>query len=154
MVTSLCREYHFNEKVKKWGEETEVWEFPDSFPSMLRKLQDKMQYDVGRKGISVECNPTSNVLIGTFDQYAEHPLFRFNNYGIAHWNPNEKSHHLSVSVNTDDLGVFSSSLENEYALIAYTLELEKKGVSLTSEEVYQYVDYLRRLGNSQSFLRS
>lgn len=153
IVVSLCRGYHFNQDVRDWGEETETWVFPDELPSIVRKLQDKIQYDIARKGFSLECNPTSNVLIGTFDQYTQHPLFRFNNYGISHWNPQETSHHLSVSINTDDLGVFSSSLENEYALIAYTLELEKQDVSLTSEEVYQYVDYLRRLGNAQSFLK-
>ena len=41
----------------------------------------KMTVDVQpiskRRGIVVECNPTSNVLIGTFETYEKHPIFRF-----------------------------------------------------------------------------
>ena len=63
---------------------------------------------------------------------------------------------MSVSINTDDLGVFSTSLENEYALLACALEGKKdeNGSSVYSKDmVYEWIDNVRRMGNDQSFLK-
>lgn len=32
--------------------------------------------------IGIECNPTSNYLIGTFNKYSEHPIISFYNGGL------------------------------------------------------------------------
>lgn len=61
---------------------------------------------------------------------------------------------LSVSINTDDQGVFDTLLENEYALM--TLALKKKKDKNNNkiydiEDIYEWIDYVRKMGIEQSF---
>ena len=61
---------------------------------------------------------------------------------------------LSVSVNTDDQGVFATSLENEYALLASALENvtdENGNYVYVKSMIYDWIDDVRRMGNDQSF---
>ena len=114
-------------------------------------MQQCMQKMIAQKGIAIECNLSSNQLIGTFGDYPLHPLFRFNQHLLS---SDEKKQHLCVSVNTDDQGVFDTSLENEYALLAESLSRMKddSGERLYSDEViYEYIDYIRRMGLEQIF---
>lgn len=153
-VFNLCKHYHFSTNCRKKGAVDVLWEVPKELPLFLEKLQERIQLFFAENGIGIECNPSSNVLISTFGEYNKHPIFRFNNYGISHWNPELTSHHMNVSLNTDDLGVFATSLENEYTLLACCLERETKESSkenLSPEEIYDYINYLRKLGNAQSF---
>lgn len=59
------------------------------------------------RGIGIESNPTSNVKIGTFKSYSEHPIKTFYNLGLTY---NEKEimecPQMNVSINTDDKGIF------------------------------------------------
>lgn len=61
---------------------------------------------------------------------------------------------LSVSINTDDQGVFSTSLENEYALMAIALEKEKDengDLKYNSSMIYEWMERVRLMGIGQSF---
>ena len=61
---------------------------------------------------------------------------------------------LSVSINTDDQGVFSTSLENEYALMAIALEKEKDengDLKYNSSMIYEWLERVRLMGIGQSF---
>jgi hypothetical protein len=61
---------------------------------------------------------------------------------------------LFVSINTDDQGVFGTSLENEYALLAIAMEKEKdkKGKPKYSQTmIYEWLDKIREMGLEQSF---
>ena len=103
------------------------------------------------KGIAIETNPSSNYLIGTIDRYDQHPIFRFNNRKLQH---TEKNTSLSVSINTDDQGVFDTLLENEYALLVLALKKAKdvNGNALYDiEDIYEWLDYVRDLGRMQVF---
>ena len=118
---------------------------------LMRTLQQRMQKYIGERGIMIECNPTSNYLIGTFKRYDEHPIFRFNSFGLG---SEDTEGQLSVSINTDDQGVFDTSLENEYALLACSM---RKAVAsdgnprYSRDVIYEYLDYVRRMGNEQRF---
>ena len=106
------------------------------------------------QGISIECNPTSNYLIGTFQRYDRHPIFRFNHFGLELPDFPPSSTQLRVSVNTDDQGVFGTSLENEYALLMCCLQLRKTSDGqrlLSDDEIIAYLDHLRRMGNEMVF---
>lgn len=63
---------------------------------------------------------------------------------------------MNVSINTDDQGVFSTCLSNEYALVASSLsrvkDSNKKHV-YKKEEIYQWIKNVQEMGNNQSFLR-
>ena len=119
------------------------------------KIQKALQREIAKRGIAIETNPSSNFLIGTFRQYEKHPIFQFYNKGLVN-NPDLLSDcpQISVSINTDDQGVFSTSLENEYALLASALEFatDKNGILLYHEaDIYDWLDRVRIMGNEQSF---
>lgn len=147
----LCYLYHFDSKVRQRGEEVVAKTVDKPYMDLMGVLQDQMQRCIGELGIMVECNPTSNYLIGTFKRYDEHPIFRFNSFGFG---GECAEGQLSVSVNTDDQGVFDTSLENEYALLACSMSkaLASDGSKRYSRDViYQYLDHIRQMGNEQSF---
>lgn len=125
----------------------------DSYISLVRKMQEELRRLVFKKGIAIECNPTSNVLIGTFGRYDNHPLIQFNSYGLK-GNEDKGSAQLSVFINTDDQGVFDTLLENEYALMACALEKKKdaNGNYVYSQDmVYDYLEHIRQMGFEQVF---
>lgn len=154
-IRQLCMLYHFDNGVKDRGKVKVAYKVEPGIATVIEELQLRMQHDLMEKGICIECNPSSNVLIGSFGKYREHPLFRFNRHGICvpRWE-HEISANLSVSLNTDDQGVFDTSLESEYAYVARSMEREydDQGNRLNSnDDIYDYLDHLRILGNSQTF---
>ena len=64
---------------------------------------------------------------------------------------------LPVCVNTDDQGIFSTYLENEYALLAVALEKKKDENGRNKYNrtmIYQWIDNLRQQGLNLSFSNS
>lgn len=147
----LCHLYHFGVETKKQGREIVAKKVDKAYIDLMLAFQDQLQQYIGNKGIMIECNPTSNYLIGTFHRYDEHPIFRFNDFGFG-TGPSDGQ--LQVSINTDDQGVFDTSLENEYALLACCMSKAKRpdGSSRYPRDlIYQYLNHVRRMGNGQSF---
>lgn len=63
---------------------------------------------------------------------------------------------LSVSINTDDLGVFGTSIENEYALLAVALgkENDENGNSkYQNRYIYNWLESIRQMGEEQRFVK-
>lgn len=154
-VQSLCWLYHYDYDIKMVGKEVVSYQIEPQIIDVVEKLQNKMQHCLMESGISIECNPSSNVLIGSFSKYRDHPMFRFNHYGIRipKWD-HEIPANLCVSINTDDQGVFDTSLESEYAYVARSMEreLDENGERINSNDsIYAYLDHIRILGNSQTF---
>lgn len=94
-------------------------------------------------------------MIGTFNRYSKHPITKFYNLGLELNSELIKNcPQLSVSINTDDQGVFSTSLENEYALMAIALEKEKDengDLKYNSSMIYEWLERVRLMGIGQSF---
>ena len=148
-ICELYRLYHYDLSVKRRGNQVEVFSIEEDYIQVVRKIQEGMKREIAQKGIGIECNPSSNVLIGTFQEYQNHPIFRFHPI-----NKELGDDKLMVSVNTDDQGVFDTSLENEYALLTCCLCNEKIGRTgdcFSAEEVYQYMEHLRAMGHAQVF---
>lgn len=154
-VVKLYSMYHYDEEVKTKGQETEILKITSDYIKLVKQIQKKMQFLIAKKGIAIECNPSSNYLIGTFRRYDAHPITIFNNTFLEHRQDKLLDcAQLSVSINTDDQGVFDTSLTNEYALLA--LALEKKHDSdgnrlYSASNIYQYLDYVRKMGIEQTF---
>ena len=150
-LNGLLYYYHFDGDVRDIGDQAcDVWITADYY-EVIRAVQDTMIDDLTEKGIYVECNPSSNYLISTIQKYKEHPVFRFNQYGMH----KEKEHHLCVSLNTDDMGVFDTSLENEYALIAAALDdiKDENGRKCYNDDfIFDYLNHLRMMGHRQAFV--
>lgn len=147
--------YHYNRKVREDGARTVEVYIPRNYVGAVAAIQKAMQKDIARRGIAIETNPSSNFLIGTFRQYEKHPILQFFNKGLVHdFEQMKECPQLSVSINTDDQGVFSTSLENEYALMACALESvcdENGEEAYNKADIYDWLDKIRIMGNEQSF---
>lgn len=71
----------------------------------MKKFQEYSMKNSTKRGISIECNPTSNIKIGLFSKYYNHPITRFNSFYLENDNPEVQ---LKVSINKDDLGAFDT----------------------------------------------
>lgn len=156
-ISSLCQRYHYDGNARKKGREVAEFLVTEDYIELVRNVQDGLARELMEKGLMIECNPTSNYLIGTFRRYDAHPIFRFNNAGLCRIDGTiETSAQLSVSINTDDLGVFDTSLANEYAVLAASLErcTVDHNRKYSSDSIYDYLDRIRKMGIEQSFLLS
>ena len=85
------------------------------------------------------------------DRYAEHPITVLNNSYLKA----KPDSMIDVSINTDDQGVFATSLEKEFTLMALALEKEKDrdGNPLYSTvDIYRWLDSIRESACFHSFL--
>jgi hypothetical protein len=143
--------YHYDIHVREKGAVMVEWNVTPSYIGAVSLLQKKIQDEIAWLGIGIECNPTSNYLIGTFKDYKKHPIFVFNNDGL---DEGKDSALLHVSINTDDQGVFDTNLENEYSLITCALKSmisEDGSKKYKPHNIYRYIDNIRQMGLEQSF---
>lgn len=147
----LYYQYHYNRAVRKKGDDKIEFKIPRDYIGLIFQIQDKMIQELACRGIGVETNPSSNYLIGTIKKYEEHPILRFNSRKLKSI---DGKRHLSVSINTDDQGVFDTLLENEYGLMALALKKavdENMNPIYDIEDIYEWIDYVRRMGVDQVF---
>lgn len=144
--------YHFDEGVKQRGKDLFDFKIVNDYKKLLTEVQKKMRFDIARRGVFIECNPTSNYLIANLKRYEKHPIVTFYNYELYNGNDAECAQ-INVSINTDDQGVFDTSLENEYALMAYALENaeDSNGLMFTPNQVYKWIESVRKMGIQQKF---
>lgn len=146
----LYYNYHFNKRVRTKGEEVSDFILPQGYNTAIRSLQDRFIDELTRRQIIIECCPTSNLKIGTFERYDHHPIFRFFDTGLTHIS----THQLQVTINTDDQGIFATSLDNEYALIALALlkKKDRQGNSCyTRQQVLQWLEQVYNNGKKYRF---
>lgn len=120
-------------------------------------VQKKMQEEIAEREISIETNPSSNVLIGNINTYEEHPILQFYNEGLTA-DPEilENCKQINVSINTDNQETFSTNLSNEYALMASGLGQMRDGngnLVYSKTDIYKWLDDIREMGNRQSFIK-
>jgi len=91
---------------------------------LYQAIQDLLMERYSSKGIILEACPTSNIYIGRFQKYHEHPIFRwnppnqewlqdggkFNRFGI-------RKGAIPVCINTDDSGLMPTTIDNEHRVI-------------------------------------
>lgn len=149
--------YHYGNREKIIGNRIEEVVIDADYIALMRQAQDVLQKHLAERGIAIECNPSSNVLIGTFGHYTKHPVFRFNNTDLERNIEKYKScPQLQVCINTDDLGVFDTSQEFEYALLFRALSdmRDTDGAPLYKEpDILRYLNNLRQMGHNASFDR-
>ena len=154
-VQKLYYCYHYDSRAKAMGSRKISYFVEEKYISVMEKLQEKMQRFIGRKHIGLETNPSSNVLVGRLSRYDEHPIQKWYNIGLTSDNENLRTSPQSfISINTDDQGVFNTSLENEYALLACALEKQKRpdGSSVYNQaQIYEWLESIRRMGLEQCF---
>lgn len=110
-VVQLYHEYHFNNRVRTRGERMECMAVDVDYVDCVRAIQECIMNELAKRGIVVECCPSSNLKIGLPNRYDQQPIFRFFPIGTC-------KRRLAVTINTDDLGIFQTSIDNEYSLMA------------------------------------
>lgn len=149
-VAELYYRYHFDDEAKKKGSEIEEIRFEEVHIQLVEEMQEAMRREICKQGICIECNPSSNVLIGTFRHYDKHPILTFNSNCLDR--SKVETPNISVSINTDDLGVFDTSLENEYALMLRAVIRQRNAEgNYDDDAVYEYLDYIRESGIQMAF---
>lgn len=147
--------YHYCGKAKEVGKKTIEISPSHSMIMCIKEVQREMKKWIGNKGVGIETNPSSNFFIGTFKRYDKHPIFEFYNLGLtSDLQELEKCPQIPVCINTDDQGIFSTYLENEYALLALALEKAKDENGRNKYNrtmIYQWIDNVRKLGLNLSF---
>ncbi|CAQ81916.1 hypothetical protein VSAL_p840_57 (plasmid) [Aliivibrio salmonicida LFI1238] len=91
---------------------------------LYEAIQDLLMERYSNKGIILEACPTSNLYIGRFKKYHEHPIFRWNPPNPDWLKPGEKFNRFGlrkgavpVCVNTDDSGLMPTTIDNEHRVI-------------------------------------
>gem|GEM_PF-778940 len=110
----------------------------------VRNLAARQNYVLNRiaeREIVIEANPTSNVFIGPVASYGDHPLRRF----LRHSFPNGTSASDGlvgkkpiVTINTDDSGIFGTSLFEEYVNIAKAARLSPEELRSAAVSAFKY----------------
>lgn len=147
-VLGLYYRYHYGAAEGIRGQETIVCKVSKAYVELMRQIQNAMQRYLAEKRIVIECNPSSNVLIGTFKSYDRHPVFRFNSRKLGPGQPSDCPA-IQVCINTDDLGIFDTSLEFEYALICQALLSQRddsQQITHNARDVMEYLNDLREMG--------
>ena len=152
-VCKLFYHYHFDKDGKINGRIYDTWEVDAEMCKTIKKVQHDLLLQVEKEGIAIECNPTSNYKIGEIERYDRHPITRFNSIKRSGY---PKEHDVSVSINTDDKGVFATSIEREYALVAHSLirKFRLKEDVMKGSDVYDWLDNIRLHSLSQRFDKS
>jgi len=156
-IYSLYHKYHFDFKLKDSAKETEEVKisnkYIDEYIELVKQIQIIMKNLVLSKGVAIESNHSSNFLISKLDKSTELPIFKMF--------PIEESENdflrLNVSVNTDDQGVFYTSLVKEYTLLAGTLqkEVNSNGYRKYSDDkILNWIKHLIDNSKEQCFMQS
>jgi hypothetical protein len=106
---------------------------------MLMKAQKFLRNALGRLEITIESNPSSNLLIGDFGSLDEHPAFRIQPLPGCRADGQGS---VLLSVNTDNPVTFATRLADEFAYLYYALI--RNGV--TADDALAWIDCRREDG--------
>lgn len=146
-------EFYHNDRTVRHGSDADTFtireEYREEFYELLEAIQEQLLCKIEKKRVAIECNPSSNFKIGEIIRYDEHPILKFFNYGLSTPYPR---HDIAVSINTDDQGVFSTSLEREYSLVALAMErIQSEGFNNSPRQIIEWLDKIREMSVEQQF---
>lgn len=107
---------------------------------IIEELQKILKQKLGKKGIVIEVNPSSNMAVADLEILEENQIFKINRI--------YDKQNLIVCVNSDDPAVFNTNVSNELAYIYYGM-LEK---NISRETALLWIDYIRENGINSSFI--
>lgn len=139
-----------NNSIRERGDRVKSFRLPDGYSKLITSLQEGMMKEVAKRQLCIECCPSSNVKIGKLERFDSHPIFRFMPLDTT-----KTRYPLAVTVNTDDLGVFATSLPNEFSLLSLALlkMKDKDGNHIYStQEVYDWIGRVIENGHKFTFL--
>lgn len=108
----------------------------------LTTLQTALQRKIGELCLTIEVNPSSNLLIGDLIDFTNHPLWRMKPIDTS-----GNSAPLSICIGTDNPITFATTLPHEYQLLFDALVLGGK----THEVAVKWIDEVREAGMRTRF---
>ncbi|MEQ3493089.1 antiviral RADAR system adenosine deaminase RdrB [Vibrio sp. SSH13-20] len=117
---------------------------------LYEAIQDLLMERYAIKGVVLEACPTSNIYIGRFKHYHEHPIYRwyppeetwlekggkFNKYGL-------RKGSVPVCINTDDSALMPTTIRNEHRVVKEAA-INHFGVGVNKAE--DWIDCIRQKG--------
>lgn len=137
----IMEQYLTNPDICKKGDQPTVWRVNKRYIRQVERLQAAIRKTVEEKGICVEANMTSNILVSNLKRYDRHPIRKMRNTSSVF------GAHIPVALGTDDKGIFATSLANEYALLAISMNKQKNWLGRKWSE-RQIENYLRLLAET------
>lgn len=146
--------YQYDANVRRRGAQRYEKVISPALVNLIESIQEGMRKQIAHRHLCIEANITSNLFIGRIGRYMQHPIIKLYKKGL--YEEDTDPHSISISINTDDKGIFSTSIEEEYALIALALEKEKEEGDIeihkhSSWDVYEWLDNIRQIGWTQRF---
>jgi hypothetical protein len=135
----LLRAYLFDPLVRRHGSVPIEVRSSASEIKILKTAQRWLRRLYANHEITVECNPSSNLVIGHYSDLREHPAFRLRPVPGVHTVIGEG---ISLSVNTDDPTTFATCLADEYAHLYFAL----LGSQIESRDALAWLDAVRECG--------
>lgn len=114
-------------------------EVDDAEVDFLERAQRWLCQQLALLGITIESNPTSNLIIGDFPDLRQHPTLKLSPLPGASA-PDEGR--LPISINTDDPITFATCLADEYAHMYYALI----GQGVPTRDALAWLDQARDAG--------
>lgn len=132
---------HQNQADDTWVSQEEL--------TLYQLIQDHLMMKYDAMGIVLEVCPSSNISLGRFEQYHQHPVFRwfppdekvFDDHQLDLFGIRKKGE-VAVCINTDDPGIFPSKIEQEYRLL-HNAAIQH--YQLSSQAAELWVERLRKL---------
>ncbi len=155
VVVKLYKSYHYDAAVRRVGNERCELKLSSEIILLIGQIQHKMCHQIASLHLGIEANITSNQFIGSMNKYIQHPIVTLYQLGLSI--ENENNHccpQMSVSINTDDRGIFDTSIEEEYALLALALEKEVDSQHQPRYQpryIYEWLNNIRKMGFEQQF---
>lgn len=147
----IHRKYLIVKKIQEEGVKVKQYVLPRGYPALISKLQNEMMKHISKKRIGIECCPSSNVRIGYLSRFENHPILRF----MPVYNSDSRCA-LAVTINTDDLGIFATSLPNEFSLMAISLLKMKDNDGnpvYSHPEVFDWIERIIKNGHIYTFAK-
>jgi len=111
----------------------------------LEELQRGLRQRIGKLGLTIEVNPSSNLLIGDLIDFRNHPLWR-----IKPVNGSKKTSPLSICIGSDNPLTFATTLPHEYQLLFDAMVLGDE----SNEVAIKWIDEVRESGLRARFTLS
>ena len=116
------------------------YEITDQDMVIIEELQKILLKKLGKKGIVIEVNPSSNTAIADLDTFAQNQFYKVNDA--------YDTENLIVCINSDDPAVFNTNVSNELAYIYYGM-MEH---NVSRETALHWIDRIRENGINSSFI--
>ncbi|MBZ4329470.1 hypothetical protein NR800_10725 [Corallococcus interemptor] len=142
-VCHLLEHYREDEAVYRRGQHLVDVALDSSEVQALRAVQDGMRRGVGARGIVVEVNPSSNLLIGNLMDLRNHPILRLFPPQVQEGAPPP----VPIAVGSDDPLTFSTYLLREYSLL-YEAAM---GAGYPERDVHTWLTHIRQTSMDARF---